>query len=115
MTDGISGVVRSLLYSNEFLDRENVTISDDLLSNTAARAIANDLSPLDLAACAQETIVWQDSRVTPTGALRSLAARFQRELGLCEFPALELAEVAVFRECTLRYIAQQTGERADKI
>lgn len=78
------------------------------------RSMAKAMSAQDLAACAQNVITWQDKGKLATGPLHSLAERFVTEIGIDEMSALQQAEAAVLREASLRFIALQTGLRADE-
>lgn len=86
----------------------------DLLSKTTVRSIAKALSAGELTTCAQEAICWQDKGMLPGSALRTLAARFEAEAGVDEMSSLAQAEASVLREAALRFIAHQTGLRADQ-
>lgn len=86
----------------------------DLVSKITVRTIAKSLSAAELAACAQDAIAWQDKRDLPNGALRALAARLEAEAGIDDVSSLAQAEASVMREATLRFVAYQTGLRADQ-
>lgn len=86
----------------------------DLLSKTTVRSIAKSLSAVELAKCVQEAICWQDKGMLPGSVLRTLAGRFEAEAGVDEMSSLAQAEASVLREAALRFVAHQTGLRADQ-
>ena len=86
----------------------------DLLTRPTMRSIVKSLPAAELTACAQDIVAWQDKGVLPEGHLRALAARLEGEIGIDDMSSLAQAEAAVLREATLRFIAQQTGLRADQ-
>jgi hypothetical protein len=90
------------------------TMTNDLLTRPTMRSIARALTAQDLATCAQDVISWQDKGVLANGPLNALAARFVAETGIDEASSLQHAEAAVLREASLRFIATQTGLRADQ-
>jgi hypothetical protein len=89
-------------------------ISTDLLARPTMRTIVKAMTAQDLAECAQDVISWQDKGVLADGPLRALAARFVAETRIDEMSSLQQAEAAVLREASLRFIAMQTGLRADQ-
>lgn len=89
-------------------------MSTDLLTRPTMRTIVKAMSAKDLAGCAQDVISWQDNGVLADGQLHALAARFVAETGIDEDSSMQQAEAAVLREASLRFIATQTGLRADQ-
>jgi hypothetical protein len=89
-------------------------MSTDLLTRPTMRAIVKAMTAADLAACAQDVISWQDKGVLTSGPLHALAARFVAETGIDEDSSMQQAEAAVLREASLRFVATQTGIRADQ-
>lgn len=89
-------------------------MNTDLPTRPTMRAIVMAMAAEDLAACAQGVISWQDRGVLAEGPLHALAARFVAETGIDEMSSMQQAEAAVLREASLRFIATQTGLRADQ-
>jgi hypothetical protein len=89
-------------------------MSTNLLTRPTMRTIVKAMTAQDLAACAQDVISWQDKGVLAEGPLHALAARFVAETGIDEMSSMQQAEAAVLREASLRFIATQTGLRADQ-
>lgn len=89
-------------------------MSTDLLTRPTMRDIVKAMTAQDLAARAQDVISWQDKGVLAKGPLHALAARFVTDTGIDEMSSLQQAEAAVLREASLRFIATQTGFRADQ-
>lgn len=90
------------------------TTLGQVLKRTSMRTIVKAMTAQDLAECAQDAISWQDRGVLTSGPLHALAARFVAETGIDEDSSMQQAEAAVLREASLRFIATQTGLRADQ-
>lgn len=89
-------------------------MTTDLLGRPTMRTIVRAMSAADLAQCAQDVVSWQDKGVLADGPLHALAARFVAETGIDEMSSMQQAEAAILREASLRFIATQTGLRADQ-
>lgn len=83
-----------------------------LLPKDIARALANTLSPAELANCLQDAISDDESRA-PGAALAGVAATLKENTDLDEKVVVWAMKAAVEREAALRYQALVTGERAD--
>jgi hypothetical protein len=86
----------------------------DSLTKSNMSDFANALSPQDLTACVHEAFAWHDKGELPDGVLCALTAQFVAEAGIDSLSSLSQAANAVLREAALRFVALQTGLRADQ-
>lgn len=79
-----------------------------------AESVTRLLSDAELTACVQDLLTWQDKGGLPGAELRALAGRLEGEAGIDLHSSLEKVEVTVMREAALRFVAYQTGLRANQ-